>query len=79
MFHVYWPGVGILTLLVVLVIMIILMYGDSICARVKTQKDVIMARRYQERQYRDPQQYSEEPNLELQRSSKHSYAHEIEV
>jgi len=71
MFHVYWPAAAALTLLVVLVIMIILMYGDMICARVKTQTDNIVARRYQEREYR-------QASLELQKR-KASYGHEIEV
>jgi len=71
MFHVYWPAVGALTLLIVLVIMIILMYGDAICARVQTQTEGLMTRRYEERQYR-------EANMELQKR-KASYGHEIEV
>jgi len=75
MFHVYWPAAAALTLLVVLVIMIILMYGDMICARVKTQTEQIIARRYQERgEYRQASPAS----LELQ-GRKTSYSHEIEV
>jgi len=37
MFHVWWPATAVLTFLIMLVIMIILMYGDKICKRVQSR------------------------------------------
>jgi hypothetical protein len=71
MFHVYWPAVAILSLIVISVILIILMYGDKICTRVKTQTETIRTRRVQGREQR-------QRSMELQRQ-KASYGHEIEV
>lgn len=39
-----WPPVAIIALLMMLTIMIILIYGDRICARVKTHTDRIAVR-----------------------------------
>ncbi|CAL8120006.1 unnamed protein product [Orchesella dallaii] len=39
-----WPPVAIIALLVIFLILIILIYGDSICARVKTHTDRITVR-----------------------------------
>jgi hypothetical protein len=44
MFHVWWPATAILTILIIFVIYIILIYGDRICFRVKTQTETIMTR-----------------------------------
>jgi len=71
MFHIFWPAVACLTLIVISVIMIILMYGDKICTRVKTQTETIRQRRVQGRSQRAR-------SMELQRQQA-SYGHEIEV
>jgi len=81
MFHVWYAGVAILTLIVISVILIILMYGDRICTRVKTQIDhAANAETFRNR--RAIREYQERPIMELellqgQKSS--SYAREVEV
>ena len=71
MFHVYWPALASLAVIVMMVIMAILMYGDKICARVRTEistRIVERGRNYRER------------TMEMERQkSGFSYGQEIEV
>jgi len=78
MFHVYWPALAILTLIVISVILIILMYGDQICARVRSRSDNIRNRRLQGFEGIEHQ----ERTMELQRQkapAPYGHGREIEV
>ncbi|CAG7726411.1 unnamed protein product [Allacma fusca] len=77
MFHVYWPAVASLALIVIGIIMVILMYGDKICARViRTRRDSVPT----SQRPRGPERIIRE-RLEMQTPQKptYSYGHEIEV
>lgn len=70
MFHIWWPATAVLTFLVMLVILIILMYGDRICVRVKNRTETIMTRMpTRQHQQQHPQQlqqqYREPPSSHM--------------
>jgi len=77
MFHIYWPALASLTLIVIMIIMVILMYGDKICAR------VIRPRRESSptaMRPSGPERIFRETNIEMEsQKATYSYGHEIEV
>ena len=44
MFHIWWPATAILAFLMIFTVMMILMYGDKICHRVRYQTEAMITR-----------------------------------